>query len=76
MARKRFLGINHFLSLPNTCAAKELGTVSILDERISKRSVVNNDQPLSAILVDLASETSMLEVTQVHSKALASRRAA
>jgi hypothetical protein len=73
---KAFFGINHFVSLPNDFAAKELGTVSMLKERISKCSAVNNDQPVSAILVDFASETSLLEVTQLHNKALARRRAA
>ena len=73
---RAFFGINHFVSVPNTDAAIELGTVSMLETRISECSSVNNDQPVSVVLVDFASETSVLEVTQDHNRALASRRAA
>lgn len=69
-------GVSHFLTLPNANAAKELGTISILEERIKRFSAVNSDQPVNAILVDFASKTSLLEVTQVRNKAFASRRAA
>lgn len=72
---KAFFGINHFVSIPNRDASEELGTASMLKTRISECSAVN-DQFVSAILVDFASETSLLEVTQDHNRALASRRAA
>ena len=72
--KKLFFGINHFTEIPSSSEAKELGTESLLETRIEQCMSVNNNHNVSVVLVDFASDTNLLEVTQNHNKALGSRR--
>jgi hypothetical protein len=70
---KAFFGVNQFTSLPVKERASQLGTSQMLEERLSACSKVQNNQPVSVILVDFAEATDLLQVTQKHNSKLARR---